>query len=154
MAMKLSTNKLLILVCIVSVALNVLLLGYVLGGKAGIKKQDRKYSKFERKVERLVKDLPPPVQEQFMNTMREYTPDLEENLYSKLREQKYRLAEAVGGEEMNVREARQIFSDIRNSFDEAHMRFQEGLLKAIQELSPEHRKKVAEALEKRRKPRR
>ena len=148
------SNKLIAIICLVSIALNILLLGYVLGNKAGTFRWEHKdkHSIFEKRVKRLIRDLPPSTQEKCKKTIRDYTPNLEKNFHEKLRDLNHRLAEAITGEKVDVEAAQQVFADIRTTFDQTHMKFQQGLLKALQGLSPEERKRVANALEEHRKP--
>ncbi|MGH7793272.1 MAG: periplasmic heavy metal sensor [Thermodesulfobacteriota bacterium] len=146
-------NKLLVIVCLVSVALNIWLIGLALGNKAHEYSHgdEDKGSRFERKVQMLIGDLPPAAQKQFMTTMREYMPQSESDFSTKLEDLNHRLAETIKGENFDVEAAQKIFSEIRSSWAQIHMKFQEGFVRALQELSPEDRGKIAEALERKSK---
>ena len=146
-------NKILLIICLISLALNIWLIGVVLGNKADEFRHEHKgkESKFERKVQMLIQDLPPATQQQFMATMRKYVPD-ESDFSKKLEDLNYKLAESIKGENVDSEAVQEIFSEIRSSWAQTHTKFQEGFLKALQELSPEYREKIAEALEKKHKP--
>jgi uncharacterized membrane protein len=145
-----NVNKILMAVFLVSVALNIWLIGLTLGNKAHEYRQEDedKTSRFERKLEMLIGNLPPSTQKKFMTIMREYMPQSESDFSTKLQDLNHKLAETIKGENLDVEAAHKIFSEIRSHWAQVHMRFQEGFLKALVELSPEDRKKIAEALER------
>ena len=95
-------NKILLIICLISLALNIWLIGVVLGNKADEFRHEHKgkESKFERKVQMLIQDLPPATQQQFMATMRKYVPD-ESDFSKKLEDLNYKLAESIKGENVD-----------------------------------------------------
>lgn len=144
-----NVSKLLMIVCLASMVLNIWLIGFVLGTKADEYRHghDGKGSRFERRVQMLTKDLAPATQKQFMVNMKNYMPD-EGEFRNKLEDLNYKLAESIKGENVDVETAHETLAEIRSSFAQVHMKFHQGFLKAVQELSPEDRDAIAEALEK------
>ncbi|HEX3033969.1 MAG TPA: periplasmic heavy metal sensor [Thermodesulfobacteriota bacterium] len=144
-----SVNKLLVIVCLASLVLNIWLIGFVLGNKADEYRHEHegKGSRLERRVQMLTKDLPPATQKQFMDNMKSYIPDDEGEFRNKLEELNYKLAESIKGENVDVETAQETLAEIRSSFTQVHMKFHQGFLKSVQELSPEDRNAIAEALE-------
>ncbi|HSE84160.1 MAG TPA: periplasmic heavy metal sensor [Thermodesulfobacteriota bacterium] len=143
-------NKILVIVCLASLILNIWLIGFVLGNKADEYRHghEGEGGRFERRVQMLTKDLPPDAQKRFMDNMKDYLPEDESEFRNKLEGLNYKLAESIKGENVDVETAQETLAEIRSSFSQIHMKLHQGFLKAVQELSPEDRNTIAEALEK------
>ncbi len=138
----------------VSIGLNIWLIGFALGNKADEYRVEHKNkgSRFERRVEMLTRNLSPATQKEFMTKMKDYSPDVESDFWKKLEDLNSKLGESIKGENVDVERAREIFSEIRRTMAQTHTEFQEGFLKAVQGLSREDRETIAEALKESRKP--
>ncbi|MGQ0793562.1 MAG: periplasmic heavy metal sensor [Deltaproteobacteria bacterium] len=147
-------KKIIVAVCVISVGLNIWLLGFALGGKADKFRHGNspKHAKFEKKIEKLIEDLPRSAQREFIEAIRGNLPRAEGDLRKRIEEVNYKLAEALGGDAVDVIKAEEAFAEIRAAMTGAQIKFQEAFLKAARGLSPEDRKKVAEAILKNRKP--